>query len=138
MHGWVAFFIMPIFALANAGVSIGAGIGSALGHPVGLGIVVGLFVGKQVGVTLFAWLSVKLGLAELPKGISWGQIYGVSLLTGIGFTMSLFIASLAFAGQPDVLDSAKIAILAASLLAGISGWIVLTRQSPDGEVSDQE
>ena len=137
MHGWVAFFIMPVFALANAGVTLSSGTGEAFGHPVTLGIIAGLFVGKQLGVTLFAWLSVKSGLAELPKGVSWGQIYGVSLLTGIGFTMSLFIANLAFVGQPDVLDNAKIAILAASILAGIAGWIVLARQAPS-DVSDLE
>ena len=124
LHGWVAFFIMPVFALANAGVALTGG--SGMTSKVTLGIIIGLFVGKQIGVTLFAWLSVKLGWAELPTGISWKQIYGVSLLCGIGFTMSLFIANLAFV-DAAILDNAKIGILAASVLSGLVGWIVLSR-----------
>ena len=126
LHGWVAFFIMPIFALANAGVALGGGAG--LGSSVALGVILGLFVGKQIGVTGFAWLAVKLGWAELPDGVSWRQVHGVSLLCGIGFTMSLFIANLAF-GDPALLDSAKVGILSASVLAGLIGWLVLSRGS---------
>lgn len=126
LHGWVAFFIMPIFALANAGVALGGEIGAAFGNTVTLGIILGLVLGKQIGVTLFAWLAVKLNLAALPENITWRQIYGVSALCGIGFTMSLFIANLAF-DSAAVLDSAKIGILAASLVSGLIGWFLLTR-----------
>jgi len=129
LHGWVAFLILPVFALANAGVVLSSDMGSAFGNPVALGIIVGLVLGKQLGVTLFAWLAVRFNLAELPEGISWGQIYGVSILTGIGFTMSLFVANLAFDGAPDILDNAKMGIIAASLIAGIAGWVVLARQA---------
>jgi NhaA family Na+:H+ antiporter len=124
LHGWVAFGIMPVFALANAGVALGGGL--PLGSPVTLGVILGLFVGKQLGVTVFSWLAVRMGWAELPQGVSWRQLYGVSLLTGIGFTMSLFIANLAF-DSPAVLDGAKVGILAASLIAGVAGWLVLSR-----------
>jgi NhaA family Na+:H+ antiporter len=124
LHGWVAFFIMPVFALANAGVALSGG--SGMTSKVTLGIILGLFVGKQIGVTFFAWLAVKLGWAELPTGISWKQVYGVSLLCGIGFTMSLFIGNLAFT-DAALLDNAKIGILAASVLSGFVGWLVLSR-----------
>ena len=89
---------------------------------------VGLVLGKQIGVTLFAWLVVRLGLATRPRGVTWRQIYGVACLCGIGFTMSLFISNLAFTGiDAALLDSAKLGILAASLVSGAIGWIVLTR-----------
>jgi NhaA family Na+:H+ antiporter len=124
LHGWVAFFIMPIFALANAGVAFGSGLGAAFGTSVTLGVLFGLFVGKQVGVLFFAWLGVRMGWAIMPSGITWRHIYGVSCLTGIGFTMALFIANLAFS-DAVVLDQAKIGIFAASLAAGVVGWAVL-------------
>ncbi|QXD16672.1 Na+/H+ antiporter NhaA [Rhodocaloribacter litoris] len=124
LHGWVAFGIVPLFALANAGVSLGSGL--APGDPITLGILAGLFIGKQVGVTGFAWLAVRLGWAERPLGVSWRQIHGVSLLCGIGFTMSLFIANLAF-DDPALLDRAKVGILTASLVAGLGGWFMLSR-----------
>ena len=126
LHGWVAFLIIPLFALANAGVTLGGDLGAAFGNRVTLGIVLGLFVGKQLGVTGFAWLAVRLGWAALPAGVTWRQIYGVSYLCGIGFTMSLFIANLAFA-EAALLDSAKVGILTASLVAGLGGWFMLTR-----------
>jgi len=127
LHGWVAFLVMPVFALANAGVDLRAvSLLDALLHPVALGIVAGLFVGKQLGVALFAWLAVKMGIAEMPKGVSWGQLYGVAILTGVGFTMSLFIAGLSF-DSPEILDRAKTGVLAASLVAGAVGYIVLRR-----------
>ncbi|MDX1547452.1 MAG: Na+/H+ antiporter NhaA [Rhodothermales bacterium] len=127
LHPWVAFGIMPVFALANAGVVLGGAEG--LLGPVSLGIVAGLFLGKQIGVTAFAWLAVRLGWAALPAGVTWRQVYGVSLLTGIGFTMSLFIGNLAFA-DAAVLDTAKIAIFAASLLSGLAGWLLLRTSGP--------
>ena len=125
LHGWVAFFIMPVFALANAGVDLRqVSIIEALTHPVALGIIAGLFIGKQVGVAIFAWLSLKLNIAEMPKGVTWRQLYGVAVLTGVGFTMSLFIAGLSF-GDPEVLDRAKTGILFASLIAGLVGYFLI-------------
>ena len=129
LHPWVVFAIMPLFALANAGVPLGGGIGEALTSPVALGIVAGLVVGKQVGVTLFAWLAVKIGISELPEGIRWRHVYGASWLAGIGFTMSLFISDLAFSNG-SLVDAAKLGILAASLLAGLVGWTILRGASP--------
>ena len=137
LHPWVAFAIMPIFAFANAGVALGGDIGAALGTSVSLGIIMGLFFGKQIGVTAFSWLAVRMGWAELPAGIGWRQLYGVSLLTGIGFTMSLFIANLAF-GDPTILDQAKIGIFAASLISGVLGWALLRSISPASPSSTAE
>jgi NhaA family Na+:H+ antiporter len=132
LHPWVAFFIMPVFALANAGVALGGTpIGEAITHPISLGILAGLFVGKQAGVFALSWLAVRFRWAELPPGVSWGQVYGVAILTGVGFTMSLFIANLSFA-DPEALDRAKVGILAASLLAGVIGYGVLRRLGPSG------
>jgi NhaA family Na+:H+ antiporter len=134
LHGWVAFFIMPVFALANAGVDLrGISILEALLHPVAMGIVLGLFVGKQVGVAIFSWLAIKLNIAEMPKGVTWKQLYGVAILTGVGFTMSLFIASLSFVADPEVLDLAKTGILTASLLAGAVGYVLLRASGPAPE-----
>lgn len=125
LHPWVAFLILPIFALANAGVSLsGDMLTAAFGSAVTLGVILGLVAGKQLGVTLFAWFAVRMNWAELPAGVTWRQVYGVAWLTGIGFTMSLFIGGLAF---EDVLllDSAKIGIIAASLISGLGGWLLL-------------
>lgn len=139
LHPWVAFFIMPIFALANAGVGLsGEMLGVAFGSSITLGIIAGLVLGKQIGVTLFAWLAVRAGWAEMPSGASWRQIYGVAWLTGIGFTMSLFIGGLAFE-DPVALDSSKIGILVASLISGIGGWILLSSaHTPEEEPVAQE
>ncbi|MFP3939964.1 MAG: Na+/H+ antiporter NhaA [Thermoanaerobaculia bacterium] len=128
LHPWVAYFVMPVFALANAGVGLGAGAGAALASPVSLGVIAGLFVGKQVGVLGFAWGAVRMGVASLPTGAGWRQLWGVSLLCGIGFTMSLFIAGLAFA-EAELLDAAKVGILAGSLVSGVAGSLVLLRSS---------
>jgi Na+:H+ antiporter, NhaA family len=124
LHPWVVFAIMPIFALANAGVTLGGGLVEALVSPVALGIVAGLVLGKQLGITLFAWLAVKLGVSELPVGINWRHVYGGGWLGGIGFTMSLFITDLAFSNG-SLVDAAKLGILAASLIAGVIGWAIL-------------
>jgi NhaA family Na+:H+ antiporter len=124
LHPWVVFAIMPIFALANAGVSLGGSIADALTAPVALGIVAGLVVGKQLGITLFTWLAVRSGLSELPEGIGWRHVYGASWLAGIGFTMSLFITDLAFS-DGSVVAAAKLGILVASLIAGAVGWTIL-------------
>lgn len=124
LHPWVSFFIMPVFALANAGVTIGSGLSSALTHPVSIGIILGLFLGKQIGIFGFSYLAVKLKLASEPEGVSWKKIYAASVLAGIGFTMSLFIANLAF-NSPELLNISKVGILAGSLLSGIVGFIIL-------------
>ncbi len=126
LHPWVTFTIMPIFALANAGVTFAGDVSVMLIHPVSIGVAAGLVLGKQLGITLFTWLAVKSRLAVLPNGITWKQIYGVGWLGGIGFTMSLFIATLAFDGS-ELLTAAKLGILTASLLAGIVGWMYLAR-----------
>jgi Na+:H+ antiporter, NhaA family len=124
LHPWVVFAIMPLFALANAGVPLGGGVVEALTSPVALGIVAGLVVGKQLGITLFAWLAVRSGLSELPEGIGWRHVYGVGWLAGIGFTMSLFISDLAFS-DGSLIEDAKIGIECASLIAGVVGWTIL-------------
>lgn len=129
LHPWVAYFIMPIFALANAGVTLGGEFSSAVTHPISLGIVAGLILGKQLGITSLVWLAVKSKLADLPSGLTWRQIYGASWLAGIGFTMSLFIAGLAFGDTPS-LSIAKVGILVASLIAGIVGWAILRSTKP--------
>lgn len=129
LHPWVTFAIMPLFALANAGVPLGGGLAQALASPVALGIAGGLVIGKQLGVTLFAWLAVRSGLSELPEGVSWRHVYGAGWLAGIGFTMSLFIADLAFTGS-DLLETAKLGILAASLISGAVGWTILRATAP--------
>ena len=127
LHGWVALFILPLFALGNAGVTFAGGLD--LGHPVTLGVLLGLIVGKPIGVLLLSWLAVKTKLAVLPGDVSWKQMAGVACLTGIGFTMSLFIATLAF-GEGALLDAAKVGILGASLVSGVLGWVLLSRAAP--------
>jgi NhaA family Na+:H+ antiporter len=124
LHPWVAFGILPAFALANAGVSLTGLSPASLVLPVPLGIALGLFVGKQVDVTAAVWLSVRLGLGTLPEGASWLQIYGVSVLTGVGFTMSLFIGTLALAGEGQV-SAVRLGVLAGSLLSAVLGYVVL-------------
>lgn len=126
LHPIVAFFIMPVFALANAGVDLRTDILSALTSPISIGIILGLVVGKQLGITAFAWLVTKLGLSNMIQGVTWKQIYGASMLAGIGFTMSLFISNLAFS-DPVMLTSAKVGILAASFISALLGWFVLSR-----------
>ncbi|HYE51717.1 MAG TPA: Na+/H+ antiporter NhaA [Azospirillaceae bacterium] len=125
LHGWVAFLVIPVFGFANAGVSF-AGVDAALLlGPVPLGIALGLFVGKQVGVFGAAWAAVRLGWADVPAGATMGQVYGVALLCGIGFTMSLFIGALAFPGRPELVDAVKLGVLGGSVLSGLAGWAVL-------------
>lgn len=124
LHPWVAFGILPIFAFANAGVSFEGMTLGILWEPVPLGIVLGLFVGKQIGVFGFAWLTVKLGFAELPEKATWLTIYGVALLCGIGFTMSLFIGALAFT-DPKYMNEVRLGVLLGSFLSAIVGYLVL-------------
>ncbi|MDP9485309.1 MAG: Na+/H+ antiporter NhaA [Actinomycetota bacterium] len=126
LHPWVAFAVMPLFALANAGVVVlGGDVAATLLNPVSLGILAGLVFDKQLGVTLFAWLAVKSGVSELPRGITWRHVYGAGWLAGIGFTMSLLISDLAFPDVPPLVDAAKLGILVASVIAGAVGWTIL-------------
>ena len=122
---YVAFFIMPIFAFANAGVNLAGLSLSSLLSPVPLGILLGLFFGKQIGVLLFSYVSIKLKLAEVPNNSNWLTLYGVSILTGIGFTMSLFVGNLAFVENPQYIDGVKIGVLTGSLLSTVFGYLVL-------------
>jgi len=125
MHYWVAFAVVPVFGFANAGVSL---TGITLGNlvdPVPLGVALGLFVGKQIGVFLAATLAIRSGLANLPEGSNWMQMYGVALLCGIGFTMSLFIGNLAFPGAPHLIDEVKVGVLMGSILSAIAGVLLL-------------
>lgn len=124
LHNWVAFLIMPIFALSNSGVALGSE-GMDLHLSLSASIAVSLVLGKLLGVAFFAWLGVKIGVAELPAGINFGQVIGVALLAGVGFTMSIFVANLAFTEQEMLLDSSKIGILVGSLFAGMAGYLVL-------------
>ncbi len=124
LHPWVAFAIMPIFAFANAGVALGGLTLADLLAPVPLAIALGLFLGKQLGVFGFAWFATRFGLCRLPDEVSWAQIYGAALLAGIGFTMSLFIGTLAFA-DPDYATAVRLGVLAGSTLSAVMGYAVL-------------
>lgn len=124
LHKPVAFIIMPIFALANTGIALTGQWIEGLVAPNGLGIFAGLFVGKPVGIVLFSFLAIKLGLSQLPNAVSWKHIIGAGFLGGIGFTMSIFITLLAF-GNPEILQSSKISILLSSLVAGSVGFFIL-------------
>jgi NhaA family Na+:H+ antiporter len=122
---YVAFMIMPIFAFANAGVSLEGLSLSSLLLPVPLGILLGLFIGKQVGVMIFSYIAVKIGVAQMPDNSSWFSLYGVSVLTGIGFTMSLFVGNLAFLNDTQYIDGVKIGVLSGSLFSTLVGYFML-------------
>jgi NhaA family Na+:H+ antiporter len=124
LNPWVAFAVVPLFALANAGVTLPTDLGAALRDPVLLGVVLGLVIGKPLGIVVATWLVVRARLTELPTGVSWRQIVGIGWLGGIGFTMSLFITGLAFTSN-DLADAAKLGILGGSLLAGLTGFALL-------------
>jgi len=123
LHHWVAYFIMPIFALSNAGVIIGLNIN--LDYSLLINVALGLFIGKFIGVSLFSYIGVKLKITELPRGTNFRHIMGVAMLAGVGFTMSIFIANLAFNESKVSIDSAKIGILIGSTLSGILGYLVI-------------
>ena len=126
LHLPVALIVIPLFALANAGIAIDfSSIGNTIMTPVSLGIVAGLILGKVLGIFGVAWLAIKLNIATLPQGSTMNQIFGVAFLGGIGFTMSIFVADLAFMGRPDLIFQAKVGILAASLFAGLFGYLWL-------------
>lgn len=131
LHALVAFIILPIFAFANSGLDLrGMSLDQAM-NPVTLGVFFGLFIGKQIGVFSFSWIAVKLRLASLPTGVDWSLIYGVAILSGIGFTMSLFIGSLAFEQYgDDLLFAERVGIISASLISACFGYVWLTRKLP--------
>lgn len=132
LHPSVAYVILPLFAFANAGVSFAGTTIDSFIHPVPLGIALGLFVGKQIGVVLFSWLTIRLGFAQLPAGSTWLHLYGISLLCGIGFTMSLFIGTLAFnqVGVDYAIDE-RLGILVGSLVSGLLGYLLLRFSAKD-------
>ncbi len=129
LHPWVTFLIMPVFALANAGVTFQGNFATNLSQPVMLGVMLGLLLGKPLGITLAAWLAVRTKLASLPDGLTWNHIHGAGWLGGIGFTMSLFVAGLAFR-DAQMLTISKLGILAGSTLAGLVGSALLMRGGP--------
>lgn len=132
LHTWVSFLILPIFAFANAGVKLAGLQLSDLGRPVTLGVILGLLIGKQIGIFAFSWLAVATGLVKRPEGASWLQLYGVATLCGVGFTMSLFVGSLAFEHlpQPELLTANRLGILVGSGIAGLMGYVLLRIAPP--------
>lgn len=139
LHTAVAFAILPIFAFVNAGISIEGVSWDQLLHPVPLGIALGLFLGKQCGVFGFCWLAVRAGLSSLPTGLSWPHIYGSALLCGVGFTMSLFIGSLAFENTGvNLLFDERMGIIVGSLLAAAGGYFVLRKTLPNRSASTSQ
>lgn len=134
---WTTYLILPLFALANAGVIINPQSVNTLTSPVSLGIILGLIIGKPLGISSLAWVAMRLGLAELPGGVGWGQFISVSCLAGIGFTMSLFISGTAFVDNPALFEATKLAILVASILAAIIGSGLLFLSSPSAEATTQ-
>ena len=127
LHKPVAFFILPIFALANTGIVIGSSWAQDLSSANSIGIVTGLVIGKPLGITLLVFIAVLLGICRLPFGMNWKHVFGAGMLGGIGFTMSIFITNLAFTGEAELVNASKIAILLASVTAGTIGflWLLL-------------
>lgn len=133
MHGMVNYLIMPLFAFANAGITLSGAEGAVAG-PVTYAIVIGLVLGKSVGIYLFTWLAVRSRVTALPQGMNWQNVAGVSLLGGIGFTVSLFIANLSFGETDEVLlNQAKLGVLVGTVLAGVLGYVVLRYVLPKQE-----
>ena len=135
LHSIVAFFVLPVFAFANAGLNLSGVTSEQLMHGVPIGIALGLFLGKQVGIFGLCWLFIKLKMAELPKGMNWASLYGTAALCGIGFAMSLFVGSLAFEETGvDLLFDERLGIIIGSLASGIAGFFILKlalRNSPE-------
>ncbi|MHB1324604.1 MAG: Na+/H+ antiporter NhaA [Thermoleophilia bacterium] len=141
LQPWAAYFIVPLFALANAGIHLEKNPLQSLSNPIGLGIILGLFFGKQIGVVLFSWLAVRLRLGSLPPAVSWRHMHGAACLAGVGFTMSLFISLLAFE-DPGQLTVSKMGVLAGSTISGLAGLVLLAvagkpsgRKRPDKQTS---
>lgn len=138
LHPWSAFLVVPLFGFANAGISLaGFGLGALL-EPLPLGIAAGLFLGKQLGIFSLIWLSVKLGIAQRPRGATWMQVYGLAVLCGIGFTMSLFIGMLAFAASSELIEEAKLGVMSGSLLSGLLGYLILRFAKPSSDALTAE
>tara|TARA_R110002110_G_scaffold167482_1_gene368472 strand:- start:16491 stop:17384 length:894 start_codon:yes stop_codon:yes gene_type:complete len=140
LYPWVSLGVIPVFAFFNSGIELSATTVNTLVSPVSLGIVLGLFAGKQLGILGAVWLAVRSGVAKLPTGTGWQQVYGVALLAGIGFTMSLFIAGLAFP-DPDLFGSARLSVVVGSILSAIGGAVVLWnagRNKPTAEMKKEE
>ena len=136
LHGPVAFAILPLFAFANSGLDLGGMTLTELGHPVTLGIVLGLLVGKPVGIVGFLAAAVAMRAVELPRGVDWRQLLGVAFVCGIGFTMSMFIAGLAFEhGSGDYFIGDRLGILAGSLASAVAGFVILKLSLPEKGVS---
>jgi len=131
LQPWVAFLIVPVFGFANAGVSFAGMSFASLLNPVPLGVTLGLFVGKQVGIFAFSWLTIRMAWADLPANATWAQFYGVALLCGIGFTMSLFIGLLAFPTSPELQDATKLGVLLGSGLSALTGAALLGVARPE-------
>ncbi len=128
LHPWVSYLVLPLFAFANAGVSLAGVTLKTLFLPIPLGITAGLFIGKQVGIFVFSWIAIKLGVGRMPTGTNWMQIYGTSIICGIGFTMSLFIGSLAFTGGDETIRHSvmlRLGVLVGSVVSGVFGYLVL-------------
>lgn len=139
LHKPVAFFIMPVFALANTGIIIGSDWFSSLSTPNSLGIMTGLLFGKVIGITVLSFIAVKLDICRLPLGLKWSHILGAGFLAGVGFTMSIFVTNLAFKTSPELINSSKISILLASIISGVVGylWLVsLDIISKDSDIID--
>lgn len=130
VHPWSAYLIVPLFGFANAGLTLNAQVFGALLAPLPLGVALGLFVGKQIGVFGSVWIATKLGIAERPAGANWAQVYGMAMLCGIGFTMSLFIGALAFPGSALLVEEAKGGILMGSLVSALAGYALLRWIAP--------
>jgi NhaA family Na+:H+ antiporter len=134
LRPWVAYMVVPVFALANAGVALGVASLEGLLQPVGLGVVLGLVIGKQAGILGFAWLAVRSGVAQLPVGVTWRHLQGAAALAGIGFTMALFIGSLAFP-EPTMFEQAKVAILGGSFVSALVARALFVRAYAAAEES---
>jgi len=127
LQPWSSFLIVPAFGFANAGIAFGGMVAADVIAPLPVGIMLGLFLGKQIGIFATIRGLVTFRLAEAPKNASWTQVYGMAVLCGIGFTMSLFIGGLAFAGAPHAMDAVKVGVFAGSILSGVAGWLILRR-----------
>lgn len=138
LHPWVAFLIVPLFAVANAGVSVASGLAESVESRAALGVALGLLFGKPIGIFAATWLSVRTGLAPKPSGASWAQVFGVAVLAGIGFTMSIFVAGLAFADRPDLQDHSKVGIFLGSLICAVAGLGLLKAVGQEREIGAAE
>lgn len=137
VHPWSAYLIVPLFGFANAGLTIDRAALSALLSPLPVAVAAGLFIGKQIGIFGGIWTAHRLGVAKRPGGVSWLQLYGMALLCGIGFTMSLFLGALAFPASPALVEQAKLGILAGSLLSAMAGYLLLRLGGPSSFPSNR-